>query len=144
MVRKPAYNTKAEQARRAEERRKLLSALSAFGDPLDELVPLLRAWLLLQNELSVYEDRFGEPYRRRWSRIADPSAALRSVRGHCEMSGTYGHAAEAANRLAAAWFGASSESARAAVTDIVWAAPDTDEDLEALRDLYEKRGPVFG
>ena len=49
MARQPAWNTKAERARRATEREQIVRELADFDDSLDELMPLLRAWVKIQS-----------------------------------------------------------------------------------------------
>ena len=136
MARRPAYNTLAERARRAEARRLLLAEVTDAGDRAEELVPAFSAWIQLLRREHEYEAMSGRPYDR-WAR---PERALteqmRSARDHMEMAWSYAYAASAAHDAGKILYQRASESLLAALGNARDACPYSDAENAALKALY--------
>src|SRR5688572_13922985 len=98
MARRPAYNTKAERARRAAERESLLAEIASLGEEANDLTPLLSAWVQLKRRENEYRTLFGREYSRyRWEVPAE--VRIEEAREHTQMAFAMGYVGTRAGEL---------------------------------------------
>jgi hypothetical protein len=99
MARRPAWNSKAERARRAELRAKTLDDVAAFGEAVDELVPLLSSWVQLQRQLEQHVRLFGRPFQPS-ANYEGPDELVVGARECSFVAGAYAYAGMRSTELA--------------------------------------------
>ena len=138
MARRPAYNTHAERARRAEARESLLAEVAAAGDLAEEVVPAISAWIQVVRRETEYAAMFGRAYERHGPTGETLEDQMRQVRDHVDIGWEYGYAARAAHRLGALLDERASDALLTASRNARAAHPWSDEEIAKVEALYPK------
>jgi hypothetical protein len=136
MARRPAYNTKAEIARRAAARTALLSEFESLGDEAEPLAAVISAFVQFHRRLSEYKALRGRPFDR-YARDFSETERMVEARERWEIAFSLNHVVSQACEFAQA---TSQQAAAVAINagDILRAIePCTAEELEMIRRLYE-------
>lgn len=132
MARRPAYNTKAERARRAEQRASLIEEIGALDEAADELVPLLSAWVELQRAGQEYETLFGRRYSQYESRAEAPLDMV-LAREHARMASALLDASRRAAEVSRSWIDFAAQASLNSWYLLQHVAPYSQGQLEQVR-----------
>ena len=135
MARRPAYNTKAERARRAVERESLLVEIANFGEEANELTPLLSAWVQFKRRENDYRILFGQDYSRYRSEVPEDLRIL-EAREHAQMAFAMSYVGTRAGALAQLFAGFAGDASLYGMAILQQELPYTDDQVALLRALY--------
>lgn len=135
MARRPAYNTKAERARRAEIRESLIAELREAGEALDQIVPFMSAWIQLQRRLAEYRLLQQRDYSA-YNIPSEREGELAEARWHNELAFAYSYAAAQAAESGSLLFDRARTANLSALAILSRAVPFSDAELNVLKSLY--------
>ena len=134
MARRPAYNTKAEIARRAGVREVLLTELAGAGDDAEDLVPLISAWIQLRRRHHEFRLLFGRPYSVYSSNVQD-NERIQQARTHTEMAFSFSYVSRMALEVVEHFRSLSDSASLSAQSLLQLAEPYTSDQLALLKSL---------
>lgn len=137
MARRPAYNSKAEIARRAASREALLAEFAGLDDEAERLIPVISSFVQYHRRLNEYRALRGRAFDR-YRRDVPIEDMVVEAREHWEIAFSLNHVAGQAGDLLRDICGEASSVALHAGDLLRLLKPYTAEEVETIRALYEE------